>query len=172
MDITIRHAEPEDYKAIHEVYTQPEVARGTLQLPYSPSENQRRRLDADNKGILTLLAIVDEKVVGHLILYTYPNSPRRRHAGGLGMAVHDAYQGRGIGSALMVEALDLADNWLGLRRLELEVYCNNGPAVHLYEKFGFVIEGRRPAYAMQDGRYVDVFVMGRLKAPPPQVDSE
>ncbi len=51
--------------------------------------------------------------------------PRRRHVGEIGMAVRDDLQGRGVGTALMRAALDLADNWLDLARVELTVYTDN-----------------------------------------------
>ncbi len=165
MKITIRHAEPQDTEAIHAIYTQPEVVRGTLQLPFSPTSKQRKRLEEAREGVYVLVSEVEGVVVGHLALYTFPNSPRRRHAGGLGMAVHDGRQMKGIGSALLQAALDLADNWLGLTRLELEVFTDNEPAVHLYLKHGFEIEGTRPMYALREGEYADVYVMGRLRSP-------
>jgi putative acetyltransferase len=165
MKITIRHAELEDSQALHDIYIQPEVVKGTLQLPFSSISQQRRRIEKDLDSVFVLVAEVDGEIVGHLSLYTFPNSPRRRHAGGLGMAVHDAWQGQGIGSALMQAALDLADNWLGLSRLELEVFVDNDPAVHLYIKSGFEIEGTRPMYALRDGEFADVFVMGRVRSP-------
>ena len=64
-----------------------------------------------------------------------------RHVGSIGMAVRDDWQGRGVGTALMEAALDLADNWLNLTRVELSVYVDNAPAIALYEKFGFEVEG-------------------------------
>ena len=79
------------------------------------------------------------------------------------MAVHDNYQGRGVGSALMAAMLELADNWLGLRRIELEVWADNARAVHLYEKFGFQIEGTGRQYARRAGQLVDAHFMARLK---------
>jgi GNAT superfamily N-acetyltransferase len=48
-----------------------------------------------------------------------------RHVGSIGMAVRDDWQGKGVGTALMEAALDLADNWLNLTRIELRVYTNN-----------------------------------------------
>jgi L-phenylalanine/L-methionine N-acetyltransferase len=78
------------------------------------------------------------------------------------MAVRDSWQGKGIGSALMQAALDLADNWLGLRRLELRVYADNARAIALYRKFGFEVEGTHRAYAIRDGVYVDSLSMARL----------
>jgi putative acetyltransferase len=79
------------------------------------------------------------------------------------MAVHDDYHGRGVGTALMVACLDLADNWLNLHRVDLDVYVDNEPALRLYKKFGFVIEGRLVDYAFRDGAYVDVYMMARLR---------
>src|SRR5215216_6062734 len=49
--------------------------------------------------------------------------------GNIGMAVHDDWQGKGIGTALMEAALDLADNWLNLTRIELRVYTDNAAGV-------------------------------------------
>jgi putative acetyltransferase len=59
--------------------------------------------------------------------------------------------------------IDLADNWLNLTRLELEVYADNEAAIHLYERFGFEIEGTLRQHAFREGRYVDSKMMGRLR---------
>ncbi len=79
------------------------------------------------------------------------------------MSVHSDYWNRGVGSALMSAVVDLADNWLNLKRIELEVYTDNAAAIHLYEKFGFVIEGTKRKYAFRDGEYVDAHVMARVR---------
>lgn len=83
------------------------------------------------------------------------------------MAVRDDWQGKGAGSTLMQAMLDLADQWLNLSRIELEVYTDNQPAIHLYEKFGFVTEGTHRQFAYRDGRFVDVFSMARLRVLSP-----
>jgi putative acetyltransferase len=79
------------------------------------------------------------------------------------MAVHDDWQGKGVGAALMEAALDLADNWLNLTRIELSVYTDNAAAVALYEKFGFEIEGTHRRFAFRNGEYVDAYSMARIK---------
>jgi putative acetyltransferase len=79
------------------------------------------------------------------------------------MGVHDDWQGRGVGSALLAACVEMADKWLNLRRLELEVYVDNEPAIRLYERFGFEREGRLREHAFRDGRYVDSFLMARLR---------
>ena len=63
----------------------------------------------------------------------------------------------------MQAAVDLADKWLNLVRLELDVYSDNEPAIKLYKKFGFVIEGTMSRYSFRDGEYIDTLMMARLK---------
>ena len=64
----------------------------------------------------------------------------------------------------MQAAVDLADKWLNLARLELEVYTDNEPAIRLYKKFGFVIEGTLVRFAFRDGQYADGYAMARLRS--------
>lgn len=83
-----------------------------MQLPLQPVEAVRKRFFSETlrKGFYHLVAsCVDEEVVGHLRLETFTR-PRRRQVGEIGMIVRDDWQGRGVGTALMEAALDLADN--------------------------------------------------------------
>ncbi len=162
MPITIRHIEPGDYAALQKIFSGPKVVWGTLQLPFPSAEMWRKRLAEAPDGFYSLVACVDDEVIGQLGLHTFPNRPRRRHVGQLGMMVHDDWQGKGVGTALMQAAIDLADKWLNLSRLELDVYTDNGPAIKLYTKFGFTIEGTSVNYAFRDGQFVDVYLMARL----------
>jgi L-phenylalanine/L-methionine N-acetyltransferase len=94
----------------------------------------------------------------HLVLMVYAN-PKTRHSGHFGMAVPDDWQGKGVGTELLKAALDLADNWLGLTRLDLRAYVDNAAAIALYEKFGFEREGTHGRFAFRGGEYVDAHVM-------------
>ena len=163
IDIRIRRSEPDDYRAIQAVYSQPNVIRGTLQTPFPSLESWKKKLAEPPEGLTALVAEVDSEVVGTLVLAVLPRSPRRRHVGMLAIAVHDAWQGRGIGTALLGAAVDLADRWLNLTRLELTVYTDNEPAIRLYEKFGFKVEGTLSNYAFRDGEYSDVLALARVR---------
>ena len=79
------------------------------------------------------------------------------------MGVRDDWQGRGVGGALLGAALQLADGWLQLRRIELQVYADNSAGIALYARHGFVEEGRHRDYAYRDGSYVDALTMARLR---------
>jgi len=162
VEITVRHAEPEDYEALHRIFSDPRVIAGTLQLPFPSSETWRKRLSETSEGGYSLVACVDGEVAGELSLGT-SIKPRTRHTGHIGMAVRDSLQGRGIGTSLMEAALNLADNWLNLKRIELHVYTDNEAAIALYEKFGFEIEGTHRRYAFRDGGYVDAYSMARVR---------
>jgi putative acetyltransferase len=159
--IHVRAREPRDLEAIAEIMSCPGVIAGTLQLPYRSVEERRAHMEQRDPQSHHLVAEIEGRVVGSMGLHL--ESPlRRRHAAGIGMTVHDGFQGRGVGSALMVAMTDLADNWLGLHRLELHVYTDNAAAIHLYEKFGFIIEGTARHFALRHGVYVDAYSMARL----------
>ncbi len=162
-DCIIRRGRPDDYEAFIRIFEGPKVVWGTLQLPFPSAEVWRKRLAEPADGYFQLVACVENELVGELGLITCPNAPRRRHAARLGMSVRDDWQGKGIGSALMRAAVDLADKWLNIMRLELEVYTDNEPAVRLYQKFGFVTEGTLKCFAYRDGQFVDVYTMGRIR---------
>jgi len=66
----------------------------------------------------------------------------------------------------MVRALlDLADKWLGLRRVERKGYTDKAPAIALYTELGFEIEGTLRAESLRAGVLMDSHVMARLRAP-------
>jgi putative acetyltransferase len=163
MDIVIRHVEPGDYQALQRIFAAPRAIWGTAQLPFPSAELWRKRLAEPARGLFRLVACVEDEVVGSLGLRTFPDRPRRRHAGQIGMAVRDDWQGKGIGTALVQAAIDLADNWLNLERLELTVWTDNVPAIRLYEKFSFVTEGTLVRYAFREGQYEDCFTMARVR---------
>ena len=163
-DILIRRAEVSDAEALLRVYQSPRVIWGTLQLPFPSLERWQKRLEVSDDRYV-LVACADNEVVGSLGLHLNPINPRRKHAAGLGMGVRDDWQGKGVGSALMQAAVDMADKWLNIVRLELDVFTDNAPALGLYKKFGFEIEGTLKQYAFREGAYADVFYMARMRPP-------
>ena len=159
--ISIRAARPVDAEAIAAMQSLPGVRYGTLRLPYPTAEEVRKRLEAPSDGRL-LLAAAGEKLVGMAGLHRHAG--RRGHAGEIGMAVHDDWTGKRVGTALMEAIVDYAERWLGVRRLELTVYTDNAPALALYRRFGFAVEGTLREYALRDGALVDAYAMARMAA--------
>ncbi len=162
MEITIRHIAERDYLDITEIYSQPKAIAGTLQLPFPAEQLWKKRLSEHSPSLTMLVAEMDGSVRGSLGLMMMENI-RRRHCAHVGMGVHDDWHGKGIGSALLKAAIDQAENWLAITRLELTVFTDNTPAIALYEKFGFETEGTHRRFAFADGVYKDVYAMAKIK---------
>jgi L-phenylalanine/L-methionine N-acetyltransferase len=159
----IRHAVPEDYPAITRLFEGPKAIWGTLQVPFPSPELWRKRLAESDPNQVILLACERDDIVGIVGLHPNPGQPRRRHAATIGLTVRDDRHGRGIGTVLLQAILNLADNWMNLTRLELQVCTDNQSAVQLYRKHGFEVEGTLRQFVFRDGQFVDAFTMGRLR---------
>jgi putative acetyltransferase len=163
--ITVRAQDADDWEDVAAILNSPNAIYYTLQTPYNSRDAVRDKLENPPAGRQALVALVNDRVVGLLGLHL--GTGRRAHSASLGMMVHDDYQGQGVGTALMEAAVDLAENWLNIGRIELEVFTDNVAALALYQKFGFVIEGTLRDFAFRDGRYVDSYLMARLRADDP-----
>jgi len=170
--IALRRATVADAEGFAAMLSHPEVYPQLLQMPFGSAEHWRVRLGENaepGKPDLLLVAVTDAgEVVGGAGLHPVGASPRRRHAMKLGMQVQPAWQGQGVGTRLLEALVDYADNWLGLLRLELEVYADNHGAQALYRRFGFVQEGLHRCDTLRGGHYVDSLSMARLNPAPLQ----
>jgi RimJ/RimL family protein N-acetyltransferase len=74
-----------------------------------------------------------------------------------------AYWGKGYGTDAVRVLLRYAFEELNLARVSLGVYDYNPRAVRVYEKVGFIHEGRLRQSVQRDGRQHDEIVMGVLR---------
>ena len=158
--LVIQAARLEDAGALLDLMNLPGVRHGTLRLPFTAVEEAKRWIEGTTSNDRLLLAWLDGEAAGWASLTRFPG--RLDHKAYLHMAVRDGRTGRGLGSALMGALIDLADRWMGLRRLELDVNVDNEAARKFYERFGFEVEGVRREFMLRDGVYVDACAMGRL----------
>lgn len=164
VDYVIRAAAPADAPGLTSLSNLPGLRHGTLRLPFETEEALRQRLFGPSSNLLLLVADAQGLIVGSASLQ--PQARRRGHVGSIGMGVHDDFRRRGIGRALLLALLDAADNWLGLRRVELDVNVDNEAAIALYESLGFEIEGTARQSILRNGVLVDAHWMGRLREAP------
>ncbi|MBD5638968.1 GNAT family N-acetyltransferase [Clostridium botulinum] len=166
MTVIIRAVSFEDYKDINEMRCMLGVREnilGRISERFEQSKGFIQSLDNNDHLLVAEIKEEDEKKIVGVIGLNVNSNPRTRHTASLGMMVHKAYQGTGIGKKLMSEILDLADNWLMVVRIELGVFTDNEKAIKLYEKFGFKIEGTKKYAAIKNGRYADEYIMARYK---------
>ena len=161
MDITIRPTLVSDARALSEIYSQPSAQRETLHLPMPSVSMWTQRLETMPTGVYSFVAQVDGKVVGN-IKFEHAQRPRVSHCATFGLGVHDDYHGLGIGSKLIQTVIDLADNWLQVKRIHLEVNVDNEKAIACYKKFGFEIEGEFKAASFREGQYINTYSMARV----------
>lgn len=164
MDLLIRPVRISDSEAINEMRRQEDVRANTLALATETiafTENFLRNMGSDDH---ILVVEFDGKVVGMAGIHLL-KSARQRHSAFLGMMVRTEYQGQGIGKKLLENILDLADNWLMLVRIELDVTSDNERAIHLYNSLGFEVEGRKKFSIVKDGKYADLIMMARYNIP-------
>ncbi|MGF1691998.1 GNAT family N-acetyltransferase [Photobacterium kagoshimensis] len=160
--IEVRPTEQTDIEQIRNLYAGAKAQAGTLQLPLPSLAMWQKRLTDMPNNVHSLVAELDGRIVGQLGMMVEEN-PRRKHVASVGMAVHDDFQGQGVGSTILAAAVDLAENWLNIRRIELTVYTDNEAGIALYKKLGFVEEGLATQFAFRNGEYVDALYMAKVK---------
>ncbi len=168
MPISVREATPADAAALL-AHLKALAAEPGINIPLAPDEitttlDQEKSLlasIAEAPNAIMLVAEADGALVGELSLRAI--SPRRAvcHVATLGMSVKHDWRRKGVGRALMTEALAWAPT-AGIRRVELYVYARNAAAIALYEQLGFVVEGRRRNFIREGDAYLDDLVMARL----------
>ena len=162
-DYRIRPAEPDDAKGLYALRIMPGILEGIYAIPSEGLENTKKFLQGLTDHDHMLCAVTDDGlIIGSICLSVSPIQ-RRRHCGTFGIMVHTDYQHQGVGTALMRKLIDVADNWLMLKRIELTVFSKNTAAIKLYESFGFEAEGIKRASAVQHGTYVDELIMARIR---------
>ena len=108
-----------------------------------------------------LVAELDGKAVGFASVRK-SQRPREAHIGSVAVAVSEQARRLGVGGALVDALVELAEGWLGLLRLELDVWVDNEAAIQLYRSRGFKVEGVSRAQGLRNGKLVDALQMARL----------
>ena len=171
--LLIRRTSPDDAPAFVRLFSDEDLFGNTLQLPYPDVDAWRKRLAdiaAPGTSDISLVGVRDGEVVASAGLYRRSPSLRQRHVASVGMSVAREAQGQGVGRQMLAALVDYADNWAQVLRLELTVFADNERAIGLYDKFGFVVEGRHRGDTLRAGRYADSLTMARLHPRRPRWD--
>jgi ribosomal protein S18 acetylase RimI-like enzyme len=164
-EVTIRPARPGDTVSFLSMWTAVvaeqrfvRTERVTRSARYYRRHYFRRSWTDEEAAVVAVLPDDGERVIGHLHASREEN-PVNRHVASLGMAVARQWRGRGVGSALLVEAIRWASE-MGVEKLALSVYPDNAAARALYRKFGFREEGRLTGQSRKSIGYRDEIHMG------------
>lgn len=163
MSVIIRGRNGDDWRALLEICKALPVGSTPLGVVYPSDDMAKQEFAAPNYSTtFGLVAEADGKVVGEISF--------ERHRGRLS---HSAYiqrfmvsptqQRHGIGGMLLEAMLELAENSLNLTRIDHLITVDNAPALTLHRKYGFVIEGKFHDAFFREGRYLDAFLVARVR---------
>ncbi|MEA3337256.1 MAG: GNAT family N-acetyltransferase [Chloroflexota bacterium] len=164
----IREAEPDDAEPLlaymdqflREPDGQNPLAADEFDLTV-PQEREFLTGMAERENAIFLLALAEGVIVGEAGL-TGGNRRSNRHCARLGISVRRDWRDRGVGTALLQEAIQRARQGGVVTRIELNVFTSNARAIHVYEKLGFRKEGVRRRAMLIQGVYVDGLIMALL----------
>jgi putative acetyltransferase len=160
--IGIRRADPGDAQALVELAGEVSGEEGAWLLTtaeWRSVSDERRYLRAVRRhpDAAVYVATDAEALVGRLSL-ARDLHPASSHVADLGLMVAASHRRRGVGRALLDQAVTWAEG-AGVRKLELHVLPWNEPAIALYTSFGFEREGLRKGHYLRDGAPVDAILM-------------
>lgn len=113
----------------------------------------RTRWATDTSFVLG--AIDDNNLVGTVSCFREQGPKEQHKAVIVAMYVVPEARGRGLGRALMIEAITRARAWPGVEQIHLSVVTSNTPARNLYTSLGFEVYGLERRALKIDGHYFD-----------------
>jgi len=144
-EVTIRQATVNDIDDIYEIER--------LCFPDPWSKDALYYEFEENPRAFYIVAELDSQVVGYAGLWWIANEGHITN-----VAVRPGFRNRKIAEGIMSVLIDFTLQE-GIRHYTLEVRPSNQPAINLYSKFGFEVEGRRKAYYANNGE--DALIMWR-----------
>ena len=161
-DFRVRLAEPRDAPALVELAN----AVGSEPEGWLISTNNWRSAADERRYLKSIrryphaavyVAESDGEIVGRLSIGRDPH-PASAHVADIGLMVAKSHRRRGIGWALLEEAV-LWARAAGVHKLELHVFPHNDAAIAMYERFGFEREGYRKRHYRRPDGFVDAVLM-------------
>ncbi|KAG1822558.1 acyl-CoA N-acyltransferase [Suillus subaureus] len=111
----------------------------------------------------TFGAIIALKETGEFMGQGLVDVQPKNRDGTFGICLLPKFWNNGYGTEATKFMIDHSFKWFGLNRLSLGVFANNARAIAVYEKLGFVIEGRKRQAVWMDNRWEDSLTMGILR---------
>ena len=121
---TIRPIEPDDLADYHLLLSHPKVANQLRELPSMETGELQKWMGQESEFLHRLVAEQNGRIIGFAQL-THNHRIRLLHSGSLRLMVHPDFWRLGIGTALLEAVLNIADNWLNLTRLSINILTDN-----------------------------------------------
>ena len=148
MNITIRKLQDSDIEPLSR------IEAASFSMPWSAQDFRDLLF---REYCFYLVALMEDEVVGCAGLTNICSEGNIDN-----VVVAEGYRGQGIAQTLIAELLSQGEA-MGIEAFTLEVRVSNAPAIHVYEKAGFVSEGIRPRF--YERPVEDAVIMWRHSSP-------
>ncbi|KAK3937265.1 acyl-CoA N-acyltransferase [Diplogelasinospora grovesii] len=101
--------------------------------------------------------------IGSLTLSKFREGSLQASATTVGICIGEEYQNQGFGAEAISWAVDWAFKFANVHRVEIVAASYNERAVHLYQKLGFRLEGRKREVIYMNRKYYDAVEFGMLE---------
>ena len=164
--MTIRDATQADLSAIVAIYNAAIPGRmATADTQPVTVESRRDWFHDHNPNARPLWVALENNIIGGWLSFqSFYGRPAYRATAELSIYVAEDFQRKGIGSALLANAIEHAPR-LGLKTLLGFIFAHNDASLRLFEKLGFQRWGVLPQVAELDGVERDLIIVGRRVAP-------
>lgn len=166
MKVRLRALKESDIWILHKWINDPDVIRFTN--TYRPiSEMEQKEWFANtayfrNNYVFGIELISEKVLIGTCGLYDFDAISRKAE---LRMKIGESQQrGKGIGTEALLQLLTFGYNDLNLNKIWLRVLADNIAGIKLYEKAGFITEGKLREDIYITANYKDIVVMSLLKS--------
>ncbi|OQD75966.1 hypothetical protein PENDEC_c005G02727 [Penicillium decumbens] len=164
---------PTDDAFFQALYADPSIgsmASNALQRPLSTKERKELRAKSQAMMFMSVMICIipdegsdkEPETIGAIYLKEQAPVVTHNRTYEFGITIARQYQDKGYGSEAISWMLDWSFLTAGLHRIELTVYEWNERAQKVYQKLGFVTEGRRRECLWRGGRWWDSIHMGIL----------
>lgn len=135
-----------------------EIEKDSFAIPWSRASVEK---ELSNNLAIYVVAVENEKVMGYGGMWHVVNEGHITN-----IAVHKDYRRKGIGNIIVNKLIEIAEK-KEMIGLTLEVRKSNVPALELYRKNGFKLEGIRPEY-YEDNKE-DAYIMWKYFIPESEI---
>jgi L-amino acid N-acyltransferase YncA len=155
--LEIRKLRQEDWAAVREIFEQGIAGRNATFETEAPSWDAWDRSQLDGQRYV---AVEHGRVVGWVAAHAVSSRPCYRGVVEHSVYVHDEFQGRGVGRALL-ERLFKSTEAAGIWTIQTGVFPENEASLAMHVKCGFRVVGTQQKLGKLDGVWRDVVVLER-----------
>ena len=173
--IYLRAMELSDMELYREDMNLPETetAVGGWSYPVSSYQQERWFESAAGNGNNQRFTICDKETNRPVGMINLVNIDMKNGVAFSGIRLFgDENKGKGYGKDAVFAIMEYAFNQLRLNRLEGSILVTNEPSKKLYEKCGWIVEGKKREAVFKNGRFIDELQVAILKSDYEKIRNE